>query len=255
MRRAILSAALLGLVTVAAPAAAVETPITVHVLSQGAKFIGSSMGGVEVRLYDADSGDLLAEGQTRGGTGDTGRIMKQAHSRGAVLSTPGAARFETTLDLDRPARIRAVAEGPQAQAQAMTTASSTQWVLPGKGVTGGDGWRLTLPGFMVDLQTPGAAGNAGTAPATVQVTANVRMMCGCPITPGGLWDADAYEVAAMVYRDGEKLREVPLSYAGHPSQFATELTLDKPGGYEVTVYAFDPASGTTGLDKTTFAVE
>lgn len=255
-RLGVVLTAALGLGFVAAPAAVAEdTPVTVRVISQGAKFIGSSMGGVHVRLYDADSGALLAQGKTEGGTGDTGRIMKTAQPRGAVLSTPGAAKFAAILDLDAPTRIKAVAQGPAAQPQAENTVSATQWVLPGKGVHAGDGWLLTMPGFMVDVQMPGAGGDAGAAPATVPVTANVRMMCGCPITPGGLWDADAYDVAAIIYKDGEKLREVPLSYAGSPSQFAADLKLDAAGGYEVAVYAHNPESGNTGLDKTTFSVE
>ena len=43
MNRLILIAALLG----ATPALAVPTPVTVRVLSQGAKFIGTGMGGVD----------------------------------------------------------------------------------------------------------------------------------------------------------------------------------------------------------------
>jgi hypothetical protein len=32
----------------------------------------------------------------------------------------------------------------------------------------------------------------------IDVRANVMMMCGCPIEPGGLWDANAFEVAALI---------------------------------------------------------
>ena len=238
----------------AAPAAAEETPLTVHVISQGAKFIGDSMGGVQVTVENATTGELLAEGTTTGGTGDTGRIMKTAHKRGAQLSTEGAAQYRTMLDLDAPTKIEVTAHGPLAQEQAANTVSATQWVLPGKGIDAGDAWRLTMPGFMVDVQQPGAHGERTGVPGTVRVTANVRMMCGCPIKPGGTWDAGAYEVAAIVERDGERLREVPLRYAGTPSQFATDLDLEKAGGYHVTVYAHHPETGMTGLDKTTFAL-
>ena len=56
MNRLILIAALLG----ATPALAVPTPVTVRVLSQGAKFIGTGMGGVDVVLADAVTGTKLA---------------------------------------------------------------------------------------------------------------------------------------------------------------------------------------------------
>ena len=36
------------------------------------------------------------------------------------------------------------------------------------------------------------------------------------------------------------------------SQFSATLTLDKPGAYESIVYAFDPATGNTGLDRASF---
>ena len=59
MNRLIMIAALLG----ATPALAVPTPVTVRVLSQGAKFIGTGMGGVDVVLADAATGAKLAEGR------------------------------------------------------------------------------------------------------------------------------------------------------------------------------------------------
>jgi len=81
------------------------------------------------------------------------------------------------------------------------------------------------------------------------------MMCGCPIEPGGLWDASGYEVRAVVSRNGTRLREVPMAYAGETNQFAVELGDLEPGAYDVLVYAHDPANGNTGLDRTTFLVE
>ncbi|SDG40529.1 hypothetical protein SAMN05216241_11110 [Limimonas halophila] len=253
LKHTIASAAALALM--ASPAAAAETPITVHVISQGAKFIGSSMGGVQITLENARTGEVLDTGVTSGGTGDTDRIMRTAHKRGAQLSTEGAAQYSTTLDLQDPTKIRVTAHGPLAQEQSANTVSATQWVVPGKGITAGDAWRLTMPGFVVDVLEPGAHAEMKGTPATVTLHANVRMMCGCPITPGGTWDAERYEVAAILKRGGEKLREVPLKYDGSASQFAADVKLETPGGYSATVYAYDPKSGMTGLDRTTFAIE
>jgi hypothetical protein len=78
------------------------------------------------------------------------------------------------------------------------------------------------------------------------------MMCGCPIEPKGLWNADRLEIKAIVNRNGERVAQVDLAYAGETSQFATKLPIEAPGDYEVIVYAHDPSNGNTGIDRTTF---
>jgi hypothetical protein len=235
-------------------AGAEPTRIEVRVLSKGAKFVGTSMGGVAITIRDADTGELLVEGVTSGSTGDTARIMRGRDGRHDPVSTDDAAVFRATLDLAAPRHIEISAFGPLAQRQAVNRVSSTMWVVPGKHVTGGDGWLLELPGFVVDVLDPPAHRRvAGARP--ISVRANVAMMCGCPIEPGGLWDADRFEVRAIVSRDGAKLREVPMRYAGETSQFASELGEVEPGTYDVVVYAYDPANGNTGTDRTTFVVE
>jgi hypothetical protein len=235
-------------------AGAEPTRIDVRVISKGAKFVGTSMGGVAITLRDADTGALLAEGMTAGGTGDTARIMQAQQRHHDPVATDDAAVFHATLELAVPRRIEVTAFGPLAQRQSAASVSSTMWVVPGRHVTGGDGWRLELPGFAVDVLAPPAHQRVrGAGP--VPVRANVVMMCGCPIEPGGPWDASRYEVRATVSRDGVKLRELPLAYAGETSQFAAELGGFEPGAYEVLVYAYDPANGNTGLDRTTFLVE
>lgn len=245
----LLSACLAGLAAGAEP-----TRVEVRVLSRGAKFVGTSMGGVRVTLRDADTGELLAEGLTAGGTGDTGRIMEARQRRHDPVSTEDAAVFRTTLDLVAPRRIEVEAFGPLGQRQAANSASSTMAVVPGKHVTGGDGWLLELPGFAVDVLSPPAHQRVGAGQA-VAVRANVVLMCGCPVEPGGLWDAERFEVRAVVSRGGAKLGELPMRYAGETSQFAAELSGLEPGTYEVLVYAHDPANGNTGLDRTTFLVD
>jgi hypothetical protein len=239
---------------VSLPSSAEPTDITVRVISRGAKFIGSSMGGVRITIRDADTGELLAQGMTKGGTGNTGRIMKLAHKRGGVLSTKDAAKYSATLDLNAPRRIEVTAFGPLAQRQSANRVSAVQWVVPGKHLTGGDGWLLEMPGFVVDVLAPPTHVRLTGVPRTIQLKANVTMMCGCPITPGGLWDANRYEVKALIKRNGQAVGTVPLAYAGAASQFAGPLTVDKPGTYEAVVYAYDASNGNTGLDRVTFVV-
>lgn len=240
----------------AGPVAAEPTPITVHVISKDAKFIGSSMGGVLVVISDAGTGRILAEGLTSGGTGDTRHIMLTPHVRRTPLAVGGAAGFSTSIDLDQPTRIKVTATGPMAQQQAANTVSSTQWVLPGKGVDAGDAWLLEMPGLVVDVLSPPAHIKFATAPETVRLTANVTMMCGCPLAPEGVpWDSDDYQVTAHVTRNGERLADQSLGFAGTTSQFAADLAIGAEAGlYQVVVSAYDARNGNTGVDSVTFVV-
>ncbi len=238
----------------AATVQAEPTDITVRVLSRDAKFIGTSMGGMRVTLRDAHTGEILATGLTRGGTGDTKRLMHKDGGRRTQLSDPSASKFAMTLDIDEPRLVEVEAYGPMGQPQAAQRVVSTQWVVPGKHLTGGDGWVLEVPGFVVDVLGPPAHVRLKGA-SQVDVRANVVMMCGCPIEPGGLWDADKYDVQAIVRRDGKKIAQIPMRYAGETSQFSASVPIDQSGVYEVIVYAHDPGNGNTGLDRTTFLVD
>lgn len=237
-----------------APAHAEPTDITVRVISKGAKFVGTSMGGVLVTLRDAHTGELLAKGRTAGGTGDTTRIMRQAHEREGVLSTPDAAAFDTTLEMAEPRLIEVRAHGPMGQLQAANTVTATQWVVPGRDLSGGDGWLLEMPGLAVDVLAPAAHARVDRGSGGVRLEANVTMMCGCPVTPGGLWDADAFEVRALLRRNGARAGEVVLDYAGTASRFAGTAEELAPGVYQATVFAHQPGNGNTGLDRVTFIV-
>ncbi|XSG81370.1 MAG: hypothetical protein ACPW61_09810 [Methyloligella sp. ZOD6] len=243
---------LAGLVLAPALAHAEPTEITVRVLGKDSKFVGTSMGGVQIVLRDAETGEVLARGVTKGGTGDTKLLMHEDRGRRAKLSDETAAKFSATLDLDAPGLIEAEAYGPLGQRQSAVHASSTQWVVPGRDVTGGDGWVLELPGFAVDVLAPPAHKRIPAEKGSVPIAANVVMMCGCPIAPDSLWDADAYEVKALIRHDGKLAGEVALRYAGEASQFEGAVPIEGPGLYEVTVFAYDPANGNTGLDRTTF---
>jgi hypothetical protein len=233
---------------------ATPTEIAVRVLAKGAKFVGTSMGGVRVTIRDADTGEILAEGVTQGSTGDTDRIMREAHAHDAVLSTQGAALFEVTLEIDEPRWIEITAYGPLAQRQGANRVSVTQWIVPGKHLNAGDGLLLELPGFVVDILAPAAHTRMQGAAQQVELHANVVMMCGCPLYPDGLWDPARFEIEAILKRNGETVGSMPLHYAGTWSQFSATWEVKEPGTYEAIVYAHDPANGNTGLDRVTFLV-
>ncbi len=242
--------ALLGLM-LAAPASAVPTEVHVRVLSQGAKFIGSSMGGVEVILRDVHTGEPLAGGLVQGSTGDTARIMG-GRPRGEALSSEGAAVWKGVIDLPVPRLIEVVARGPVAQPQAMVTVTSQRWVLPGRGVTIGDGWLLELPGLVVDAVDPAAHEQLEKGTKSRRLAVNVSMLCGCPITPGGMWDANGFDVRATVRAPGGGVSEVKLGFGGRTGLFTGDLPLGAAGAYVVTVTAFDEKTGATGVDRTSF---
>jgi hypothetical protein len=235
----------------AAPALAVPTDIHVRLLSQGAKFVGSSMGGVEVIVRDVHTGETLAGGLVQGGTGDTARIMG-GRPRGEPLSTPDSAVWKGTIDLPVPRLIEVVARGPLAQPQAIVSVSSQRWGLPGRGVSTGDGWLMELPGLVVDAVEPAAHEQLAKEATSRRIAVNVAMMCGCPITPGGLWDANGFDVRATLRAPDGAVSEVKLGYGGRTGLFTADLPLAAPGAYVVTVTAYDPKSGAAGVDRTSF---
>ena len=247
------TAAALIVMASAGVALAEPTTITVRVLSHGAKFIGTSMGGMRITLRDVETGEVLARGVTSGGTGDTKRIMAGTYAD--TVSDDSAAGFTATLDLDRPRLIEAEAFGPLAQAQAAHRTASSMWVVPGRNVTAKDGWMLVLRGLVVDVLGPPAHIKLGPETRAVTLDANVAMMCGCPIEPKGLWAAEDFEVMATILRNGKPAGTVPLAYAGKTSQFTGTMTIAEPGVYEAIVSAYQASTGNTGLDRTTFIIE
>jgi hypothetical protein len=254
------SLALASLAFVSVPAfsgtaLAEPTEITVRVLGKDSKFIGSSMGGARVILRDADTGEILAQGVTQGGTGNTGLIMHEDKGRRATLSDESAAHFTATIAIDAPRLIEAEAYGPLGQRQGANRATQTQWVVPGEHITGGDGWVLELPGYVVDVLAPPAHVKLPGDTTAVDLRANVALMCGCPITPGGLWDADKLKVKALVTHNGKKQPPIDLAFAGETSQFKGRIPVFGGGLYDVTVYAHSPETGNTGVDRTTFIIQ
>lgn len=222
-----------------APALAEPTTITVRALARDAKFIGTSMGGVEVTLTDG-AGRVLAKGKTQGGTGDTDRLVVNPRIRGAKLAGEGDAAFTAVIDIDRPTLVHLRAEGPAHPAGSAVTVTSSAWVLPGKSSVG-DGWFVEFPGLAI-------APNVQFERKTAILTANVTLMCGCPLTPGGLWNSDDYEVEAVIRAvpDGGPDRKIALSYAGKPSTFSATIE-DAPGAFSVLLTAYDRKTGNTGV--------
>ena len=221
-------------------ACAQPTHVMIRAQSLDAKFIGTHTGGVRITLTNARTGAVLARGLITGGTGDTPRIMKTPHERGAPLAIGDTAGFDAVLDLKAPTLVRAEAEGPMGRPASVIHVSSSLWVIPGHDI-GGDGWVLNFPGLVIEpTATPAPDG-------AIRIGAKITMMCGCPIEPGGVWDAANYTVVATLKRGGRVVGSVPLTYAGHSSQFAGTLPGVGPGRYRLQVVATDARTPNSGV--------
>jgi hypothetical protein len=229
----------------AAPALAQPTTLVLRAQAHDAKFIGTSMGGVEMTLVDAATGKVLAKGITAGGTGDTATLIVKPKVRGAPLTTPETAGFTAVIDIAKPTLVRLEARGPLGKPGSLAKVSATRWVLPGQDLTG-DGWIVEMPGLVVEPTFEAQPDGA------LRVSANVAMMCGCPVEPGGHWDANGFEVRASLLRKGDDPKTAiafDLAYDGKPSRFAGLSGPVKPGRWILTVWALDKASGDVGVSS------
>jgi len=230
-------------------ALAEPTDITVRVIARNAQYVGDLIDGAFVTIIDAASGEVFAQGITAGSAGNPKRTMQTARKRGEPMAAKNDAKFVATLEIDRPSYLQVTAYGPLDRRFSANRASATQWVIPGKHVTGGDGWVLELAGLLVAPNVAATSVPLAQARNGIELEAEVMLMCGCPIKPGFYWDAKDYEVAAIVYRGDDEFSRFPLSYAGAASEFAGQFETQIPGVYEFTVYAYDAASGNTGVGQ------
>jgi hypothetical protein len=204
MRKVVIAAAMVALVPMARETNAQTTRVNVRVVSHDAKILGDGVGGARVVVRDPATGRVLSEGIQRGGTGDTGSIVREPHARGqTVYDTQGAGLFTAELDLDGPTVLEFVGEGPL--------------------------------GFEHALQ---------------RAVKRMLVVCGCPHTPGGLWDADRIRVSARIYDGPRMVREVALDYAGEPNMFTGSISLDgvRPGWHLVAL-ANDPDRVNFGMSR------
>lgn len=229
-----------------------ETSVMIRVKSKDAKFIGSSIGGAKIVVKDAVTGEILSEGITRGSTGDTEKIMNEPVRRGEQLSDDKTAGFLATLNIEEPVFVTIEAIAPFNKRQAMVKTTTQQWILPGKNIRG-DGIVLEIPGFVVDILSPQTHERIDAGKG-IPITANVVMMCGCPVTDGGIWDANNYDVQAIISKEGGERKTLELQVQEKQSTFKGNVNLS-PGNYEITVYAFDPKTGNTGVDKTNIIIQ
>ncbi len=246
---------------------AIATQIDVRVIAKDGKYLGDDIGGALVTIHDVQTGELLARGTTSGGSGEAD-LMTICLTRAQVLPVTDASVFTASLDLEEPRLIRVTAYGPLAAQQSANTVSLTQWVYPGMNITGGEkggGFLLEIPGLVAQILNPPTHFLPQTAPESIEIRANVTMMCGCPIGKGHPpWHPDQFAVTAFIDQGETGSISLPLYYQadaplGVPSQFANTWSVPKnqtakPQIYEITVAAFQQRTGNTGVDKATVII-
>lgn len=212
------------LVLFALPVVAAEpVQVEVGVLANGAKFIGDKTGGAAVKIMDAESGKVVAEGVTRGGTGETARIMQG--QRYASLRSEKDAVFTFSLPLEAPAQFIIEAEGPLGEPQAKSLARKSVWLVPGKDRVGDSRVLLSLSGYIIRPLEVELDNNGG------HIRVELEMLCGCIIQPGGTWDADRiHKQVVLTMADGSE-RTANLEYTGKGVIY--EARFNEPAG-EIT---------------------
>ncbi len=222
------------------------TKVMVRVVARDAKVIGSGVGGAKVTIVNAATGAILAEGLQEGGTGNTDLIMSTPHARGATLyDTEGAAGFLAELQLSEPTVVNVSAVGPLAYPQAMRAATKQILLVPGQDVVG-DGVILELHGFIVEVVSPEPLDPVSDE---IEVTARVRMMCGCPITPEGMWDAEAKTFVVLLKANGRIISTAELEYAGDPNMFEGTISVPTSAHGDLTLEVLAGDTGTQNFGR------
>lgn len=238
---------IITLMMVSLSAIAADTQIMVRAKAVDSKFIGTSVGGIRVIVEDAETAEILDQGWINGGTGDTAVLMENPIKRGEPLTNDKTAGFLANVKIDAPRLLRFKLIGPYGYQQAYQEASVTSWVVPGKDILG-DGIVITMTGFIVDAWT------RVLEDGQVDIYTKASLLCGCPITRDGLWQADNYEAKAIIMRDDENIDEVTLDFTGPTGMFSGKTRITEPGHYKAVVYLYDAKTGNVGVDRSMFEI-
>lgn len=231
------------------------TKVIVRAKAKDAKFLPATIG-VHVTIKNNMTGEVMAKGMAVGGSGNTTRIMADAITRGQQLADENTSKFEASLELKEPTFVDIEVYASTNRRNGTRKVTTQVWLLPGKDILR-DGIVLEVPGFIVDVLSPTtqqyirlSAVKEGKLP----LKASLTMACGCVISEGGTWNAEAFMVSAVVKLNGKKVTEVPLAITEVWNNFEAILPVSSKGDYEVHVCAYDPKTGNTGVDKINFTV-
>ena len=217
-----------------------EVTVPIYAKAKGAKFIGTSMGGIEVIVTNHRTGEVMARGITQGRTGDTGKLMNSTNDLDMI--TEGAAVFMATLEVTKPTRVDIHLRGPLGYPKSETTVTVQDWILP---QTDQAPRIFEMAGLVLD---PTEVNLDGT---TLRLKAKVVMLCGCPLSPGGLWDADKAKVWVEIRQDHKVILTQDMKSASR-SQFEVVLEDERLSGEGIEVHFY--AVGPKGENRAAYGI-
>jgi hypothetical protein len=252
--------------------------ITVRVQAKGGKFLADDIGGAEVIIRDAQTGQWLGGGLALGT--DSGTLSPQ-YSPDASLSaivTPAddpcgtptiqwlspsgsTSGLVAELPISRPTLLEITAFGPFGGLQSAHRVTSTQWIVPGQILDQGPGFVIEIPGLLVQVMEPAThlAIPSTSLPYTLPLQVNVTMMCGCQIADGQPWIPSDFDVTAAIGPVGELATDtVRLGFPGTtPSLFSGswEVPQGTTGYYQAVITAVQRSTGNTGTGTATFFIK
>ncbi len=191
-----------------------QTKLAVYVLAQDAKFIGDYTGGALVTIKHRDSGEILAQGLTTGGTGNTDKIMNTTTN--SLKIDKSSAFFLADLSIDVATPVVIEATGPMDYLNSAQQVSVSSWIYPdqmARPVV------IELPGYIVEGDYQLDNKNQ------LSISAKVRMLCGCKLSPQGHWRSGDVYVWAQLRQGSNTLASVELSY-DNDSRFVASFDID-----------------------------
>lgn len=236
------------------PAPVVKQPwLTVRNVQTGATLIQ------DAPMNNQSSGTVVSEFT---GTASRNAIVVQPPAISRSYPQPGPWWLEppkgqgeliAELHLDEPSLLefRATAFAPDP-----VHASATMWVTPYMQLIDDPGLVLTIAGLYVKATATAANG-------TATISANVTMMCGCPITvqpvaevPSGTepyWPSTEFNVMAQFRADGG-LQVVALPLTCTATSTFTGTQALRSGAYDVWITAIQAKESNVGFARTTLVV-
>jgi hypothetical protein len=255
-----------------------STSITVRVQAKGGKFLADDIGGSEVTIHDAQTGELLASGLALGtDSGNLSTTYTPNASLSAIVTPPvppatqpftvqwlstdaNTSGLTVNLPISRPTLLAISAFGPMGGLQSAHRATATQWIVPGQALNQGPGFVIELPGLVVQVLSPAThlAIQSTALPYKLSFAANVTMMCGCQIAGDQPWIPSDFAVTAAIGPVGHPATQtLTLAFAGPASLFTGAWTLPagSSGFYQAVVTAVQHSTGNLGTGTVTFFVK
>jgi hypothetical protein len=243
----------------------VSTPSLFRVQAKGGKFLGDDIGGAELTIRNARTGQWLAGGRVQGDSGTLSASYAPTASPSVLVAPPSTlywlvpdlttSKLYLDLPLTAPTLLEIEAFGPLGGLQSAQKVVTNLWALP----------RplplppviVELPGLVVQVLAPATHQEYPKVPQDVTFSINVTMMCGCPIGGNPYWLPSDFLVSATVTLLESRVPPVfvPLSWQGSPSLFGGTYKIQTPGYYQADITAVQQSTGNVGTATVTFFIK